>query len=149
MLKINKSNYHIYKKVFTLLWEFEARIAGIDPNVSYSPVKVLNEWENENFSKAVKGLREGLRDTLTQFSDLPENFKNDLNQNLMNKELPGLNTLIAEIKNIPAKVLKKGRIKDLDEYYIIKEVLDNMDNDLSDFDRSRLLTIFGEYELGE
>ena len=47
---------------------------------------------------------------------------------------------------MPKKVLEKGKIKNLDEYYIIKEILDDLEYEITESERIDLNKIFGEFE---
>src|SRR5690606_28079269 len=145
-MKINKSNYEFYKSVFKVIWEFEAKYAEMDPNAEYSPINVLKNWEKESDSLARRGLREGLRDSLTGLKDLPTDLKTELNNSLISKNFPSINILTSQIRNVPKKVLEKGKIKNLDEYYVIKEVLDDLEYELAESERADLNKIFGDFE---
>ena len=145
-MKINKSNYEFYKGVFKIIWEFEAKYAKVDPNAEFSPIKVLLNWEKESDSLARRGLREGLRDSLTGLKDLPSDLKTELNNSLISKNFPSINILTSQIRNVPKKVLEKGKIKNLDEYYIIKEILDDLEYEITESERIDLNKIFGEFE---
>ena len=147
MIKISKSNYEFYKGIFKVIWAFEAKYAKVDPNADFSPLNVLQNWEKESAAKARRGLKEGLRDSLTQLKDLPKELKMELNNNLTSNNFPSLNILTSQIRNVPKKVLQKGQIKNLNEYYIVKEVLDNVDYDITESERTELNKIFGEFEL--
>lgn len=147
MIKINKTNYEYYKGVFKIIWEFQAKYSKMDPNEEFSPLNVLRNWEKQNDSIARRGLKEGLRDSLTWLNDFPNELKTELNKNLISNNFPSLNILASKIKNVPKKVLEKGKIKNLDEYYVVKEVLDEIDYDITEKERTELNKIFGEFEL--
>lgn len=123
MINIDESNYEYYQEIFNILWEFQAKYANIDPKVDYSPLKILLRTKKENNALARKGLQEGLNDTLTGFKDLPWKIKAELDESLSLSSFPSINTLTDQIVKVPKKVLKKGKIKNLDEYYVIKEYL--------------------------
>ncbi|HXL57456.1 MAG TPA: hypothetical protein VN958_14430, partial [Chitinophagaceae bacterium] len=115
-------------------------------NVEYSPVIILNNWEKKSRSIAKRGLKETLRDMLTMFMDLSNDMKKELSEQLVNKGLPSFNQLVSTIKDTPQKVLKRGKIKNIDEYYIIKEFLDNQTSDISETDRQQLDKMFWDFE---
>ena len=146
MLKITDENYSLYKQVFEVLWIFKANLIQVDPNISYSPLKVLDSWEKQSKSIAKKALKIGLNDIITMFIDLDNDAKNNINDKLSAKDLPNFYQLIGTIKDTIQKVLKKGKIKNLDEYYIIKEFIDNQSSDISLVDREQLNLIFIEFE---
>ena len=148
MFKITDDNYNHYKQIFETLWIFKAtRLIKRDPNIEYSPVAILNEWEKKSKTIAKRGLKETLRDMLTMFMDLSNDMKKELSEQLVSKGLPNFNQLVATIKDTPQKVLKRGKIKNVDEYYIIKEFLDNQTSDISEVDRKQLDKIFWDFEI--
>lgn len=147
MLKINKNNYDLYKEVFAVIWKFEAKDAEIEFNTESSPLNILNNWEKQSESLARKGLKEGLRDSLRSLKYLSEDLKIELNNSLISRKLPSLNILMSQVKNVPKKVINKGEIKNLDEYYIVKEVLDDVEYEILELEREKLTKIFTEFEL--
>ena len=130
-----------------MIWEFEAKYAKMDPNAEFSPLNVLQNWEKQSDSLARRGLKEGLRDSLTGLKDLPNELKMELSKELISKNFPSLNILTSQIRNVPKKVLAKGKIKNLDKYYVVKEVLEDIDYDITEIERAELNKIFGEFEL--
>ncbi|MBV6880036.1 hypothetical protein NG800_007175 [Epilithonimonas ginsengisoli] len=146
MFKINKGNYDNYKFIFTIIWEFQVDLMNIDLNPEYSPINILNKWEKESEAKARRGLREGLIDTLTGLKDLPNELLIELNLKLTSYKLPTIEILTSQIKNLPAKILSRGIIKNITEYYIIKEVLDDLDYSITDTERQELTIILFEFE---
>jgi hypothetical protein len=146
MLKITVDNYDRYKRIFEILWNFQAQHLKFDPNSAASPINVLNAWELQSQSLARRGLKEGLNDTLSQMISLPNEYKNDIDSKLKAAGFETLNKLISTVKDVPIKVLKKGKIKNIDEYYIIKEVIADQAYEISSIDRERLNIIFGDFE---
>ena len=147
MLKITDSNYDQYKLVFKELNDFIYK--GYEFLFkSHHPVEVLNEFEKANKSLAKKSLRIGLLDMFSMIKEgMPENQKQELHQVLLNKNLPGLWELLSIVNDILAKVLKRGKIRNLDEWYVIKEILDTVDSEISDSDRKRLGEISAAFEI--
>ena len=146
MISITKDTYPFYKRIFEIIWQFQAQHAHIDPAIDYSPIKVLESWEIKSMSLARRGLKEGLLDTLSQMSYLSNEYKNEITQQLEAENLPPLNVLISKIKDIPKKVLKKGKIKNIDEFYVIKEICDDISYDITDNDRKELNVLLGVFE---
>ncbi len=146
MIKINEQNYDFYKQIFKIICKFKAKYTPIDLNVEFSPINVLSNWEKQSTAIARRGLQEGLRDALSTIKYLPIELIADLNSNLVSKNFPSLNILTAQIKNLPEKVLDRNKIRNLNEYYIIKEILDDVEYELAKTDRIRLNSIFEEFE---
>lgn len=136
----------MYKQVLEVLWIFKANLIQVDPNVYYSPLKVLDSWEKQSKSIAKKALKIGLNDIITMFIDLDYDAKKNINDRLSAKDLPNFYQLLDTIKDTIQKVLKKGKIKNLDEYYIVKEFIDNQNSDISLVDREKLNSLFIEFE---
>ena len=150
MFKIADNNYEEYKKIFEIIWHalHKGLSAGINLDSVHSPVAVLSNWEKKSMSLAKRGLREGLRESLTMISEMgsPPVLINEIKDQLAAHNLPSLNKLIAVIKETPARVLKKGRINNMDEYYIIKEVICDVDYDITQADRTQLEKLLFEFE---
>jgi hypothetical protein len=147
MLKITDTNYDLYKKVFIRICEFTLRDFPSRLNAEWSPINVLEQWEKKDKAIAKKGLRIGLADQLGgMINDMPEDDKALLNKKLLEEGLPGLWELISIVKNVPAKVLKRGKINNLDEWYVITEVLSDVDSPLTEEQRIKLGELSGEFE---
>lgn len=146
MLNITDDNYGRFKQVFELILKFIYRDHPFLLESDASPIKVLEEWEQQSMVKAKKGLKHGLADILSQLKELSDADKEVLNKKLLAEGLTSLWRLIATIAEIPAKVLKRGKIKNLDEWYVIKEVLDTVDSDITDAEREKLEKISSEFE---
>jgi len=147
MLKITDTNYVLYKKVFTRIWEFTMRNSPSLINADSSPVKVLEEWEKGNRAIAKKGLKIGLADQLGgMVNELSEDDKVLLHKKLVDEGLPGLWQLMSIVKNVPAKVLKRGKINNLDEWYVINEVLSAVDSPVTGEERMKLGELSVEFE---
>ena len=146
MLKITDENYTYYKGIFKILWLFQAADMHIDPETEDSPINILNAWEKQNKSLAKKGLKTGLNDLLTMSMDFSKIKKKQLSDHLVSKDYPKFEQLISKIKNLPNKILKRGIIKNVDEYYVIKEFLADSNIDLTKTEFLQLSKILNSYE---
>ena len=146
MLKIDQSNYHYYKGILSVIWVFQAKIGGIDPTIFFSPINVLTALENQNTSLGIKALKETLMDTLIGLKYLSTEQQKELDLNLNSNSFPSIEVLTAKIKNLPNKVIKRGKIKNLEEFYVIKEILDDIDYVLSAAEITVLNQLFAEFE---
>ncbi len=147
MLKITNDNYDHYKDIYDVLWSFTETLNGFKyDDESYSPIAVLNSWEKRSKSLAKKGLKTGILDSITMLMDQPANVKNEIENCLINRGLPGFRQLVSIVKDIHQKVLKKGRIANLDEYYIIKELLCDSKTDITETQQIQLQRIYENFE---
>jgi hypothetical protein len=143
---ITNSNYEEFKRTFILIWRFQASLMNIDPEVSYSPINAIEEAENQRKSIAKKSLKIGLNDGLSMVANLPAEIKNKLNDELVNNGLQTLHALMALVKDTPSKVLKRNRIKNLDEYYLLKEIEQDVNYDLSEEDKEQIRKLLFKFE---
>jgi len=152
-LKITYLNYETYKRIFEILWQYKMKIikaaelpAGFDID-ELSPLKVLNKWEAESQSKALKGLKASLPDLINEFAynTLPE--QQALDVELKVHHLPGFFEIYSEVKDTLQKVLKRQKIKSLEEYYGIIEIVSDTTNDLTKNDIDILNEAIVDFEL--
>jgi hypothetical protein len=146
MFKITEQNYDYYKKIFTILIEFEAPHLNIDLAAIHSPIKILAARESQDMKLAIKGLKEGLRECLSFAKDLSKKTIEELDAVLASEGLPSFKRLSAAIHNTVAKVLKRGKISHIEEYYIVKESIADSKNHFSESDRDRLEEICLAFE---
>lgn len=110
------------------------------------PVAVLNSWEAKSKSLAKRGLKEGLRDSISSLSAYPKTIIADISADLEKNNLPSLNKLTSIIKDSVKKVLQTKKIKNIDQYYIIKELIDDTVSDITEKERTDLSKYLGDYE---
>jgi BMFP domain-containing protein YqiC len=153
-LKINNLNYETYKKIFEILWQYKIKTipsgelpAGFNME-ELSPIKILNEWEAESRSKAIKGLKAGLPDII---DDLAYNTLQEqlpvLDAELKANQLPGFFEIYSELKDTLQKVLKRQKILSLEEYYIVAEVLSDTTKKLTENDVDILNQAIAAFEI--
>ena|ERR1700761_1131536 len=146
MLKITDDNYDYYKGIYDVLWNFTAKLSGFKYDDENSPIAILNSWEKRSKSLAKKGLKVGMLDAITMLMDQPTNIKNEIDEYLINRGFLGFKQLVSIVKDVHQKVLKKGRIANLDEYYIIKELLCDSSSDITEIEQIQLQKIYDYFE---
>ena len=85
-------------------------------------------------------------DTLIGLKYLSTEQQKELELDLNSNSFPSIEVLTAKIKNLPNKVIKRGKIKNLEEFYVIKEILDDIDYVLSAAEITVLNQLFAEFE---
>ncbi|MEM7102781.1 MAG: hypothetical protein AAF502_06555 [Bacteroidota bacterium] len=146
MIKINEDNYQSYKSTFTVGWLFMSKILKQDPYAESSPLVVLHNLEQESAVKARKSLKIGLREIINLLNQVPPQATDLLEKILKEKDCPSIRVIIALDKSIPEKVIGRGKIKNMEEYAVVREVLNDVDYDISESERETLSAIFGEFE---
>jgi hypothetical protein len=111
-----------------------------------NPVDILTQWEKKSKSRAKRGLKEGLRDSISSFKEFPLDLLKAVDVDLEKNDLPNIRTLQSIIGDTINKVLKRKKIKNLDEYYIIKEMVIDQTSDITEEDRAILNKYMGEFE---
>jgi hypothetical protein len=145
-MNINKSNYSYHKKLFNLLINFQFGLMNLTIDVQFHPSNVLESFEKKSLTLAIKGLKMGLGDCLTMGSHLSKEQKNDLNKTLKENDFPTLEVLAFKIRNTFKRVIKRGRIKNKEEYYIIIEILSDMEYEISIEERLKLNELVSDFE---
>jgi hypothetical protein len=144
-LKINDTNFEQYKKAFEIIWRHVSTLPDSNMQIT-NPVDVLTRWEKKSKSIAKRGLKEGLRDLIVWLKDFPLDFQEAVNSDLEKNNLPNIKTLQSIISDTINKVLKRKKNKNLDEYYMIKEIIIDQTSDIAKEDRSILDKYMVEYE---
>lgn len=144
-IKITDENYNTYKALFEVFWSHYTKLLPPELNVS-SPIEVLNQFEARGKSYGKRSLQSGLGDLVFIAQNVPSNIIQAIDKDLKDKNLPDFNSFKAAILDTPNKVLKRGKIKNSDEYYIIQELISEMSNNLTEDKRKRLSTYISEFE---
>jgi hypothetical protein len=146
-LKIDDTNYEQYKNIFEIICKHKAYINPIWSKPEINPINILNDWEKQNKSIARKGLKEGLRDSISSFKHCFSDYELDnLDKNLKENNLPGVRILKSLINDTINKVLKRKAIKNLEEYYIVKEVVIDQKSEIDENDKALLDQYFYDFE---
>jgi hypothetical protein len=146
MLKVTEFNYDHYKKIAAVIWDY-LRTGAEGTDADSHPINSLNRWEKLNKTRAIKALQLGLHDAIASLRDAPDKQKEELNGLLLNADLPGMYNLLTIGQNVPAQVLKRNKIRNIDEYYVLKDMLSAGDTSLSAEDRSKLEGIVATFEV--
>ena len=145
-LKINDSNYEYYKSVFEIIVKHKGNLNTLWKRPDVDPVNILNNWEKQSKALAKRGLNAGLRDVITSLKHYPKNFLQAIDDDLKKNNLSGVRMLQSIVSDTLNKVLKRKSIKNLDEYYIVKEVVLDQANEINEQDKILLDQYFFDFE---
>lgn len=148
-LKITAENYDEYKMVFAIIWKHIS--ATLHPAMveKQSPIKFLNELEQQNKTMATRSLRMGLNDSLKMVTLLSAGNVLEIDADLKHNSLPSIETLTSVFTITIRKVLQKKGIMTENEYYLVKEHLMTSDDELAEGDRDRLYQYLEAFELAK
>ncbi len=138
MLKITSDNYLFYKQIAEVIWKFISAKNPYTIPEEADPVNRLNKLESESQAKARTGLRLMLDDLFSMQDDASPEQREALEGELRKAGLPSLSELLAEVKQVPAKVLKRGKIRNEREWYVITELLSRTNAPISAAEREKL-----------
>jgi hypothetical protein len=145
MLKVTEFNYDHYKKIAEVIWNYTRKgEEGLDPDSH--PINSLHRWEKLNKTRAIKGLQLGLHDSIASLRDASDKEKEELNEFLLNADLPSVYNLLTIGQNVPAQVLKRNKIRSIDEYYVLTDILSAVDASLTKEEREKLEGIVSAFE---
>jgi len=145
-LKIDDSNYEYYKNIFEIISNNIFSGLGADVPEFARPINVLNETEKQSKSLAKKSLKEGLRDSISSLKHYPLSIVDLIDTDLKRNSLPGIRVLQSIVNDTINKVLERKGIKNLDEYYIVKEVLIDQSSEIDEKNKALLDQYFYDFE---
>ena len=116
----------------------------IDQREARERIAYYGETEQKR-SRRASGAKMAINDLLSQSRHFSESQRAAIDARLAAKELPTLRMLEAGFRGVHARILKRGRVRNDEEYYIVAEILSDMDFDISDAERSALEGMHGEY----
>lgn len=144
--KITNENYQEYKDISRILMKHIFKdLADTMPN-EHSPDMFLENLEKKSMSLARCSLQMGLNDDLSQHKYFPKQLINAINNDLLKNNLPDFSQLIALYDNTILKVLKRQKIRSLVEYYVVKEIVVDVDSDIDEENRILLDKYLYEFE---
>lgn len=97
-------------------------------------------------SEVVSGMKQGINDTLTMAKWWPVEDRKKIEEALAARGLPSLRKMDAGLKKKHQRILARGHIKNHEEFYIVAEILSDLNFEVSEEDRSRLSAISNAYE---
>jgi len=146
-IKVTQENYSVYKKVYEIFCHHVFNVDKLNLPAETSPIAVLNRWETKSRSLAKRGLQSGLNDCLSNLNHYPKETILEINSQLEKNKLPNIKELSGAIQKTLKLVAKTGKIKNLDQYYIVKEILYDTVSEISGDERSMLSEYFKNFEL--
>lgn len=146
-INITKDNYQQMRRLFEVLVEWDGRRRSLSFTATTHPVNVLAGFEVRSPAMAKKSLGIGL----TEFSgELTENWEPSfvalVDQQLRSEGLPTLTELRMDNSWHYRRIVKRKIIKDLDEYYRVKAVADDLTIDVPEEERLLLDTMMSAFE---
>lgn len=144
---ITDKNYISYKQVLAVVWKHQLSLMEFDFPIESQPIQVLERMERESMSLAKKGLKSALIDISSIINEFPEQLKAAIDIDLEKEGLPNLIILGASIGGIVNKAIRRGRIRNEEEYYAINELLGDLTSGYSHNERTELERLVLNFEV--
>ena len=149
-MQINDANYLYYKSIFEII---ESHLRKLYPpqvsNDESNPIKVLETWELKSKTIAKRGLKSGLQDLISQIKEFPKDLKIAIDADLLQNNLPSLKDLQGVSVKIIERVLKRQQIRTLEEFYVVKEEVIDLNSNLTIGNRMFLDKCLTEFEFSK
>ena len=154
------AEFQTYLGSFKAMWAFQEKaspgflafVAQILPNgMSYgdfvtAAMQDVLAARSAPFSAVLTGMKQGVADLLEMTRDLPKEAVRLADESLVAAGAVSLTEMRRRVWRVVPKVLERGRIRSLDEFYVVKNVLDDDGEGLSKRDRARLDVMLFEFE---
>jgi hypothetical protein len=97
-------------------------------------------------SDVVRGLKEGINDTLTKATWWTPEKRASVDGALLSKGLPSVGQMLLILRKRHIAILKRGRIRNDEEFYIVKEVVSCLDFGVGTDERAAFDKMLYQYE---
>ncbi len=146
MPKISAAEYEPLKAFF-VAWQ-KRFPCPIDLPAEHHPLAVLESMEQKSMSQARLGLGLAINDTLEDSWDLSPAEVTAIDDDLAGRGIVTLSELRRRYSRQFKGILKRGKIRDETEYYLVAGILASFTADATDEERTRLSEMVGAYEAG-
>lgn len=140
---MNDDNYQRERKFFVL---YDRLVMTPKLGFDSSAISVLEEFEKQSMAKARKGLSMAINDSLEDTMDWPLEAVQEFDRTLAAADAATLTELRMRHSKKYRKVLKNGAIKSEVEYYLIKGIVDGMQEHVPKNELPLLDAMLVEYE---
>ena len=144
MPKITPEDYEALKAFF-VAWEDRFPPPDTLPP-EHHPVAVLESFEKKSMSKARLGLGLALGDTLEDSWHFTPKEVAEIDRDLASRGIVTLSELRRRYSRQFRGVLKRGKIRSEEEYYLVAGILASFTADATDEERRRLDAMVAAYE---
>ena len=106
----------------------------------------LAKLKGKERSGISSGVKQGVNDMLAMSEMWDAEIRRKVDEALKGRNLTPLPQMLIRLKGKQIRVLKRGRIKNDEEYYIVAELLSDLESGLTDKERVELGEVSAAYE---
>lgn len=152
------AEFETYLGFFRAMWAFQEKVnpelrahSALPNGTSYGDFAAAQAQEALRsgaapLSALLTGVKQGVADQLEMTRDLPQHVVKLADEFLLAAGALSLTDMRCRVWRVIPKVLERGYFRTLDEFYVIKNVLDDDGEDLSHDERARLDAMRFEFE---
>lgn len=145
--KMSPEREQEYAELHAYLDYYSTNISGIDPEDPVHPSNVGKRIVEEyGKSKALDGLKQAVNDTVEELSGQPVEYIQTLDAALREKGIVTFSEIRRRYSSSYKRILKRGRIKNETEYYLIAGILADFDSVACEGERGTLEQLVAQYE---
>jgi hypothetical protein len=145
-----------YLSFVRAMWAFqeklnpELRSPALPDGTPY--VEAMAAWAQRAIAGAIRvselltGVKQAVADQLEMTRHLPVEAVRRADAALVAASAPSLTEMRRRVWRVIPKVLARGRIRNIDEFYVVKNVLDDDGEDLSSAERAKLARMRFKFE---
>jgi hypothetical protein len=111
-----------FKCALDIIWKIPPHMSSV------SPWDALLRFEHEHSGKAVSSLTQGIGDTISMSSRCAGSDLATVDREFGARELPTLSEMRLIYGKKLKKIIRRGKIQDEDEYYLVREARDAVGN---------------------
>jgi hypothetical protein len=138
-----------YAELHAFFAFFSTHVTGIDPASPEHPTNVGKLIVAEyGRSKALDGLKQAVNDTVESLSGQPVQYIQSLDAVLRDRGIITISEIRRRYASSYKRIVKRGRIKNETEYYLVAGVLADFSSLASEEERSTLGRLVAQYEQG-
>ncbi|AMJ74695.1 hypothetical protein AVL57_12435 [Alteromonas stellipolaris] len=145
--KMSREKELEFEELSLFLEFYSTNVSGIQREDPIHPSNCLVEIVNKfGKSKALQGLKQAINDTLEDTASWDSNTVSELDEQLRDNGTITLSTLRTRYWSKYKSILKRGKIKNETEYYLIRGLECELDNGIPQEQRTLLAELVRDFE---
>ncbi|MDB5754102.1 MAG: hypothetical protein JWP34_3750 [Massilia sp.] len=139
-----------YSELLAYVSFFATAVWKISPATDTHPAQTITKIISEfGKSKALVGLRQAANDTIEETSNWSSESRTNLDETLKGAGIITLSEIARRYASVYKRILKRGKIKNETEYYLVNGILVDQGSEISDEERTRLQELIDAYEVSK
>ena len=119
-------------ELLKVIWEWEKKFMGLPVPDDADPVKLSIKRRGKTpISSHLSGLQQAINDMIEMARDASQEERAQLSDMLKKANQPALSELDTKLEKKFTRILERKSIKNQEEYYLVTERLNNLDNNLT------------------